>query len=296
MGDNKVLSGALLRLSELAAMSEGKDKAASSHWTNSNRLFNFEFGNVRNLPVIGYRIPRVGRFGYARHFLHWLLQSPVRRLGYRYSGFPQILRLSRAIADRRGDIVDDQILRHANTLALLQQSASSALEKDYVAVIGDGSGVMTSLLLAANPKTKVILINLTRTFLVDLILQKQCVPDVEPLLVETEEEAEQAIESNKRLVAIQAHDARLVSKFPLSLAVNIASMQEMDMSAIDGYFDVLRSNPCDETLFYCANREEKVLPDKSIIRYDDYPWHEKDEIMFEGQVPWMKFVYSTQTC
>jgi hypothetical protein len=44
-----------------------------------------------------------------------------------------------------------------------------------------------------------------------------------------------------------------------------------------------------ESYFYCVNREEKTLPDGSVIRFNDYPW-QSSEITgwggIDGLCPW----------
>jgi len=68
------------------------------------------------------------------------------------------------------------------------------------------------------------------------------------------------------------------------LFVNIASMQEMDMPVINKYFEIMKTSTV-ESYFYCCNREEKVLSDRSIIRFMDYPWG-GGQILVDEPCPW----------
>jgi len=58
-------------------------------------------------------------------------------------------------------------------------------------------------------------------------------------------------------------------------------MQEMNPDIIKIYFDIIRSS-IGKRYFYCCNREEKILPDGTVIRFNEYPWNSnKDEIIFD---------------
>ena len=62
-------------------------------------------------------------------------------------------------------------------------------------------------------------------------------------------------------------------------------MQEMDMFVIQKYFEYMRTSTV-QSYFYCCNREEKTLPDDSVIRFLDYPWNEDERIIFHEPCPW----------
>ena len=82
------------------------------------------------------------------------------------------------------------------------------------------------------------------------------------------------------MIAIQATHHDLLRKCPIDLAINIASMQEMDPPIIDAYFDDLRAvAEQKKVIFYCCNREEKMLPDGTVTRFLDYKWKASDQII-----------------
>jgi hypothetical protein len=64
----------------------------------------------------------------------------------------------------------------------------------------------------------------------------------------------------------------------IDCAFNMASMQEMTVPEIARYFLFLRS--C-SALFYCVNREEKQLIGGEVLRFNEYPWSEKDSILLD---------------
>ncbi|MEQ8195489.1 MAG: hypothetical protein RIB59_13470, partial [Rhodospirillales bacterium] len=94
-----------------------------------------------------------------------------------------------------------------------------------------------------------------------------------------------------RLIAVQADHADLIAGLPMSLAINIASMQEMDFPIIEKYFSIMRQSTSAKIMFYCCNREEKELPDGAVIRFDDYPWASQDIILLDKPCPWHSFYY-----
>jgi hypothetical protein len=107
---------------------------------------------------------------------------------------------------------------------------------------------------------------------------------------------EQAMnDSDVDLVAIQAANHALLRQAPLDLVINIASMQEMDPPVIDSYFEDLRTVSAAKRLhFYCCNREEKRLPDGTVTRFADYPWHDSDQVLVDERCPWHQQYYVTR--
>jgi hypothetical protein len=175
-------------------------------------------------------------------------------------------------------------------------------EKSTGVVIGDGFGSMTSLLLASRSAGRVILINLTKTLMVDLWFLKlwmgDQVFDASVDLVTNPEEFSTALgkptgEGFGRVIAIRAMDHQLLRECSANFAINIASMQEMDTPVIAAYFDDLRSIAGNqELMFYCCNREEKSLPDGTITRFSQYPWAAADKIIADELCPWHQQFYS----
>jgi hypothetical protein len=96
-----------------------------------------------------------------------------------------------------------------------------------------------------------------------------------------------------RVIAFQAKHHSLLRDCPIDLAININSMQEMNNTDIDSYFDHLRTITNDrELFFYCCNRVEKILPDDTLTKFFEYPWHDKDQIYVDELCPWGQVCYS----
>jgi len=231
------------------------DPAASSYW----KLDQY-FGDSRSSPSVLHSIG------------HWALQTPFRRIGRKYDGFKASLKLAQQVASRQGRAFDLDILRHAITLSFLEHQ--KALSGRRVVVIGDGLGTMASLLLLNDPAVSVILVNLTDVLAIDLEYVARAVPA-----------------SSDRVSPVEARHKEHLRDFEFDLAINIASMQEMTTAMIAGYFELLREK---NTLFYCCNREEKVLPDGQVIRFANYPWRPDDKTFVDELCPWHQWCYTNR--
>jgi hypothetical protein len=62
-------------------------------------------------------------------------------------------------------------------------------------------------------------------------------------------------------------------------------MQEMNPPVIANYFEYMRGSKAEEKYFYCCNRLEKVLPDGTITKFNEYPWN-GCEILLDEACPW----------
>ena len=136
-------------------------------------------------------------------------------------------------------------LRQVIALAFLEQQIKVSQLTEPIVIIGDGFGLMASLILShfSHSKAKVVLINLTPNLLVDAVFIKKTFPNVNIALAKSEVEFSEALDSNDiRTVLIQADNAKLISHGKIGLVINIASMQEMNPSIIEEYFNFMRSS------------------------------------------------------
>mgnify|MGYP000169460396 CR=1 FL=1 len=207
--------------------------------------------------------------------------------------FRSVDKICRRIAYDQGRVYDLDMLRQALTLTWLKQRLADLFSTEsVVVVIGDGFGTFSSLTLGAFPNTRVIAVNLVKTLLVDVVYALKALPNVGVTLVTNADGMHEALDDpSTRLIADRASDCELLTETRAKLAVNIASMQEMNSSTIAEYFRILRSIP-GPLAFYCCNREAKVLPDGTIIRFEDYPWSADDIIADDELCPWNQDYYS----
>jgi len=189
------------------------------------------------------------------------------------------------------------VLRQSLTLAFLKRHIPGLNGESVVGVIGDGFAAMTTLLLASGLAKKVVLVNLNKTLLVDLAYFQRWARERSGfgfrLVVDPAGMVESIAAKDVSLIAIQASNHALLRQAPMDLAVNIASMQEMDPPVIAAYFEDLRHASERRQLdFYCCNREEKRLPDGVVTRFSEYPWQSSDQVLVDELCAWHQQYYS----
>ncbi len=290
---------ALKYLSEAAQQA---DPGSSSHWDKYHSSFGFKEGRFEGL--VGFGQSR-SRRSLPFRLLEQLFQKKFRKMSG--VGFESLDKLAADITKKQNLTYSLDVLRQALTLSFIREHVPDVFSQDSIGcVIGDGFASMTSLLIASRSAGHVVLVNLTKTLLVDLWYLKIWLGDERfNESVDLVTNAEELAESLKkpvtgftglgRVIAIQAKDHELLSQCPLTFALNIVSMQEMDPHIISAYFDDLRaSNSSEPVLFYCCNREEKYLPDGTVTRFSDYPWSSEDMILIDELCPWHQQYYTSK--
>lgn len=290
-------------IDRLAHETRHADPAESSHWRKYHSAFRFLGDRFEGLQGFGGARPH----GVVRGAMHAWLQRRFRNMGRGFPDFPAIDAVARAITQRQRRLYDLDVLRQALTIALLQHTIRPVLSPTTTAcVIGDGFASLTSLLLASGSVGRVVLVNLTKTLLVDLWYLKLwlgprefessvCLAadagDLKQWLVDTDPGRQAG--AAPKVIAIQAVQHELIRECPIDLALNIASMQEMNPPVVAAYFDDLRAVASSRTLhFYCCNREEKTLPDGTVVRFGEYPWRDDDRVQLDELCPWHQEYYA----
>jgi putative sugar O-methyltransferase len=268
------------------------EKSISSHWVEYLKDFQYKNGEFsgRGLPEgKGSRRTKLQRAG------EYIFQTPFRRQGKQFSEFNKVLQCANRLHKERNTSLQLGTLRQVLSLAFLQKHIALDQFTDPIVVIGDGFGIMSSLLLSylSGSTPKIVVVNLTQNLLIDTVFIKKSIPFVNICLVKNAVEYHEAVEDSAiNVICIQADNAQLISGEAIGLAINISSMQEMSHSVISGYFDFMRTSPNQKTYFYCANRIEKKLPDGTIVNFFKYPWNSKDQIMIDDLCPWQQYYYN----
>jgi hypothetical protein len=267
------------------------EQSRSSFWEEEQNSFSISAdGTVEGASVLGMVSTNSSRL---HTFVHWALQFPFRRMAGNAKIYRECEVWGRQISKRLGRQFTHDMIRQVLTLSLIREHTDFENPNDCNLVIGDGYGVLTSLFLLAAPHRKTILINLTKPLLLDAVHIRQSVPGVNMALVSNDTELTDAL-SNKELnlILVQADHAKIAAQAPIGIAANVVSMQEMDPPVIAEYFRILRINPALETVFYCCNKLYKKLTDGTEVRFDDYPWDEKDHSLHNSICPWSQWYYT----
>jgi len=274
---------------ELAAALDAYEEGRSSHWRHEQNAFDFSEGSFSGVGPMGTFSQSQGAIATIAHLI---FQIPFRLFGLRYRHFLSIDKAARKTARRQGRQYDLDLLRHTLTLGFLRKHLDLEQERAPVCIIGDGYANMSSVVLGSLPNSRVILVNLAKSLMVDLICLQQAFPGESYALVRTAGELARAIDDPMlRIILVGANDAPILAGADISLAINIESMMEMDSPIIQSYFDLLRSTSRGTLPFYCCNLEHKIFSGEGTSNFYDYPWQNTDTILVHGVCPWTKIRY-----
>ena len=280
----------------LVALEEAADKSErtrSSFWETELEDFSFTAkGEMTGLIPVG-SISK--KYSHIHKAAHWLLQWPYRYIIRESQNFGECYDLAKFIAEGQERAVTLDMVRQTLGLAVIKDNLDVKGLEGINLVIGDGYGVMTSLLKLSYSETKIVTVNLTTPLLMDLVFARKAIPSLRIALPTNQVEMMDALNQNDvDVIAIQADNSKLIAEANVGLAVALHSMQEMTNSVIKSYFDLLRGNKNDRTAFYCLNRIYKQLYDGEEIKFFDFPWSLNDTILFDEVCRWDNFEYNSR--
>lgn len=274
------------------------DPSASSHWKKYHSNFKVYNGIPSGIEGFGSNEKSYRGFNLILHFIF--------QLRYRLTSFKS---LRMFIYFLKFDYLNFKILKNQDkgySIDCLRQTLTlsyiySLIPKIFnsestIWVIGDGFASMTNLLYKSNSCKNIVLINLTKTLLVDVIHIKNTISNEEfnnnVILIENKNDFElfsKSENTKKNIFLIEARNYSLLEFLKPQLVINIVSMQEMNNETIKEYFQQIQKN--NNTYFYCCNRKEKKLPDGTITRIDEYPWKINDLTIIDELCPWHQSYY-----
>jgi hypothetical protein len=154
-------------------------------------------------------------------------------------------------------------------------------------VIGDGKINFLSGMLSIYPEAKVYSINLSEVLIHDyLLLKKHNILNDENISIL--EKPQDLDNPNIKLFLVPPDNANILKNKNIDLFVNFSSFQEMRMTDINNYFDIVKSN---KSFLYTCNRYHKILPAGEVLEFDNYPWGEGKKIFYE-KCEWVSKYYS----
>jgi hypothetical protein len=277
-----------------------EDPAASSHWQKYHSNFEVNNGLVKGIEGFGsneisYKgLGKLFHLFFQTRYRIWALKSFKRLLIFFKFDYINSVILKK---QNKGYSLD--CLRQTLSLSFLLEKVPSAFSnKSSILVIGDGFASMTNLLWSTKSANTIILINLTKTLLVDLLHIKKILNSIDfnnNVFLISENEKLNDIEnlisnSNKKILLIEAKNHIFLDYLSFNLVINIVSMQEMNIEVIKEYFDHIQKK--ENIYFYCCNRKEKLLPDGTVTRINEYPWRSNDKIIVDQLCPWHQEYYS----
>ena len=269
------------------------ERTRSSFWETELEDFSFTAkGEMTGLICVGSISKKYSQIHKAAH---WLLQWPYRYIVRKSQNFGECYDLAKFIAEGQERAVTLDMVRQTLGLAVIKDNLDVKGLEGINLVIGDGYGVMTSLLKLSYSETKIVTVNLTTPLLMDLVYARKAIPSLRIALPTNQVEMMDALNQNDiDVIAIQADNSKLIAEANVGLAFALHSMQEMTNSVIKSYFDLLRGNKNDRTAFYCLNRIYKQLYDGEEIKFFDFPWSLNDTVLFDEVCRWDNFEYNSR--
>ena len=278
----------------ISKKAQEQDPKSSSHWDMYHSNFSFDEESFSGIE--GFSSNEKQYIG-LRKIAHHLLQIPFRKMGEKFPDFDANDKVAKDVLSRNNKGYSMDVLRQVISLACLKDKGVLR-EGGVSCVIGDGFATMTSLLLKSS-KQKIVLVNLVKTLLMDLWQLKLLLGtkfNTDVAVVENESDMVEILSiTGKRpfVIAVEAENHQLIQECPIDLVINIASMQEMDPEVVDEYFtDISIAAKNHNSFFYCCNRENKTLPDGTVVNFEDYPWHLSSKVLDDGLCPWHQKYYS----
>lgn len=159
-----------------------------------------------------------------------------------------------------------------------------------ICVIGDGASNFVSMCLEESTKfAKIVSINLAEIHMVETeMLLRAGISESQMILVDSEQSARGFLQASAKIAIVSADDVQSLANLKIDIFVNMSSMQEMTAKAISEYFELIKKS---SSYFYCCNREEKKLPDGSIVKFFEYPWTDARFLLNEI-CPWINKTFN----
>ena len=196
-------------------------------------------------------------------------------------------RLTRCLARDLSQPLTHHNWRFAVVLALLTEHWKRYdLRPKTFALIGDGEGFLGALISRAIPEARIYSIDLPKALVLQAVIHEKANPGGRLSLTSEEN----SVPGPGVSLALPGQIERIGS--PIDCAINLCSMQEMERSSVEGYFQFLRKRSGPGSRFYCVNRMEKELPGGDCRRFHEYPWRKEDEIFIDGPCPYIRHFLS----
>lgn len=179
------------------------------------------------------------------------------------------------------------VFRQLCALSLIKRYLSFKAEDSLKAlIIGDGYGFLSGMVHTLYPRSRITLVDIGSTLLFQALSLQSVFPDCVHGLMPFEKDPE------ADFVYCKAEEIASANGYVFDLIINISSMQEMTMEMINVYFSFIRKTAQVNNIFYCCNRESKVLPGGEKIEYMKYPWKNDDKIMLDEIPAFYRHYYS----
>lgn len=199
-----------------------------------------------------------------------------------------LLRTGKAVAHAMSLAYAQDAWRQAMTLAFLRARGAMPEPPALVMIIGDGYGLLSGLIHRVYPNVPVVTVDLGRTLCFQVSGLQRAFPNARHVLVH-----DGMVAGDWDFLYVPAERIDQIPDAPLSLAINVASMQEMTPETVASYFAFMRDRGVER--FYCCNRERKVLVGGEVSAFHKYPWAPEDVHLVDEVCPWHRYFLDRHT-
>jgi len=185
---------------------------------------------------------------------------------------------AKKLIKRMGLVFSQDAFRQVCSLNFIREKLKPVITPRKILIIGDGYGILSGLLHNEYPDACIYMIDLGPMLFFQSFYLNKLYPGTTQNIVDG------STTGNAVFNFCSADDIGNLADQQFDLAINIASMQEMDMQIVEKYFNLIRS--CKTKFFYCCNRIEKKMPGGEISKFMEYPWKNSDHHVVDELCPW----------
>lgn len=270
---------------------ETPETLVSSHWEWCQGKFKVEFNGNEMQSLSGFGFGEMQDRSLITKIFSWMtIASYMRQFIYR-DELLVLMKKGVALAKRMGLVFSYDCFRQVCSLNLIMEKVVMKKERLTVINIGDGYGFLSALIKELFPNSLICLVDIGKTLLFQAYYCRKAHPDCPHRLVSDLNGTVHPPDSG--FLYCPAEYLEELDKISFDVAINIASMQEMNQTSINRYFDFLRHHMAPSNLFYCCNREEKRMPGGEISRFLSYPWMNMDIHQLDEPCPWHHYFFSS---
>lgn len=258
----------------------------SSHWKKFSKLFDVSIDERGYCRCVGHGFGDFGDKKIWHRLTNALTIASYLRGMDNADHIRSLMRYSGAIVKTFSTYLSYEAFRQLCALSVFRKYLSYTEQDMFnVLCIGDGYGFLSAMIRTLYPRSRIMLVDIGSTLLFQSLNLQIAFPDAVHVLIPSDKSAE------ADFVYCRAEDTDMVSDRMFSLIVNISSMQEMNMESVNSYFSFVRRTAMADNIFYCSNRELKVLPGGERLEYSKYPWLRDDKILLDGCPGFYKYRY-----
>lgn len=265
----------------------------SSHWRHFHEKAHVEFRDDGITMISGVGFGSVAYKSFINRIFDSLTIASYLCFLKERRDILRLMRIGRLLAKKMGISFTYDCFRQICSLNLITKRLKRhPAGRLCVICIGDGYGFLSGLLKESFPNSVICLVDLGKTLLFQFYYLGRAFPDCKhEVILDANQEVRVAF-SNADFIYCPAEYLEQLSGFSFDLAINIASMQEMNPDSINRYFQFLRSHIRQENLFYCCNRVSKIMPAGERSDFFNYPWIKDDAHLIDEPCPWVKYFFS----